>query len=463
MKAGFSKVAFIALITALIIAIYSFVIPKYNYENLFGKKNDSLLTAKADLEVLGDSLGLVDETVKEEETEEAYAQKNKQPTFSAVAGGDDFGPLNLFFAKLDKYSQKKIKKVRIAYFGDSITESDLSTNTLRKVWQDSLGGQGVGFVPAVSPLSQYRPSIKHTYSDNWTEYSISRTRDRKMPLGLYGNVAMPSLPLKDSLGVKLNSISSNSYNMMNGNLLAKPTLILLNYKAPLTLKYSVNQDTLTKNVKISDQLQFISLSDSLVKHLSISYYPQDTCFVYGVDFSDNKGVYIDNYSIRGNKGNNFIHLKEDILRQLFNYFKYDLTILHYGANVTDPIMTDYSWYRISMKHNIAYLKTLNYTQPMLLLGVMDRGALADSLWVSSPDLPYLIKEQKRIAKDAKIGFFNIFTALGGQNSNVALYDRGLLGPDHTHFTRKGSHFFGELLHKKFSKEYKKYQENKNGE
>jgi lysophospholipase L1-like esterase len=97
---------------------------------------------------------------------------------------------------------------------------------------------------------------------------------------------------------------------------------------------------------------------------------------------------------------------------------------------------------------------------MILFSVGDRGALADTLWVSSPDLPYLLKEQMRIAKDTNIGFYNLFTALGGEDSNVALHDNRILTPDHTHFTRKGAKFFGDLVYKKFSEEYNKYSENK---
>ena len=458
MQKGFSKLAIIALITLGIMAIYSFIIPKFDYAKFYTQESDSLIVVEAEYDVSQDSVDSLDLQPQKKLPKKKYVKKIKPVSFSEIVGGDDFSYLNPFFTKLEYYSQNKVKKLRIAYFGDSITESDLATNKLRSIWQDSLSGYGVGFVPAVSNLSQFRASIKHIYSDNWTEYSISKPSNRKMPLGLYGNVAVPSLPYRDSLDFDSTSVSWHSYSMMEGNWLAKPKLIILNNKAPLSIEYLANHDTLRQNIDVSNLIQVIPLSDSLLKYLSISYYPQDTCFVYGLDFSDDEGIYLDNYSIRGNKGNNFIHLQEDILKQLYAYFKYDLTILHYGANVTDPIMKDYSWYRISMKKNINYLKSINYTQPMVLFSVGDRGALSDTLWVSSPDLPYLLKEQKRIARESEVGFFNIFTALGGENSNVVLHDKGLLTPDHTHFTRKGAKFFGELLYKKFNDEYNKFLE-----
>lgn len=464
MNKAFSKLAVIALMTLLVLMIYSYFIPKYDYSKIIAQSTDSLFVVEID-SISSDSINSAPVLDKVEPTKKKkkYVKKIKPVSFSEIIGGDDFSKLDSFFGKLKTLENHQNTKLRIAYFGDSITESDLGTNRLRTIWQDSLGGKGVGFVPAVSKLSQYRASIKHTYSDNWKEYSISRMKDRVYPLGLYGNVAVPSIPVMDSLAYDSTSVSWHSYSMMEGNWLTKPTLQVLNPKAPLSIKFIANRDTLTTTINVSDQLQFITLSDSLLKYLSVSYYPQDTCYVYGLDFSDENGIYIDNYSLRGNKGNNFINLNNEVVKQSLDHFNYDLTILHYGANVTDPIMKDYSWYRISMKKNIRYLQDFLGEKAIILFSVGDRGAQKDSLWVSSPDLPYLIKEQKRIAKDTKIGFFNLFTALGGENSNVELEKDHLLTPDHTHFTRKGARHFGHLIFNKFMEEYHGYLEKINAD
>ncbi len=462
MSKGFPKLALIALMTLAIMLLYRILLP--NYDNISSEQgvDDTLLVIETISEL--DSLTKIEEKTEnhkqvKSKKKKKYVKKIKPVSFAEIAGGDDFTRLTSFFSKLKELHINPKLKVRIAYFGDSITESDLATNQLRKVLQDSLGGAGIGFIPAVSNLSQYRASIKHTYSQNWNEYSISKKTDRKYPLGLFGNVAVPSQPLTDSLGYVKNSLSWHSYSMMDGNPLAKPVLMILNPYEPLEITYIANRDTLNKKIEVSDKMQFISLSDSLLKYLSISYFPQDTCYVYGVDFSDDTGIYIDNYSLRGNKGNNFVHLDNMITQQSFAYFNYDLTILHYGANVTDPIMKDYSWYRISMKKNIRFLQNFLNNEEMILFSVGDRGALKDSLWFSSPDLPYLIKEQKRIAKDTNISFFNLFTALGGEKANVELEKQALLTPDHTHFTRKGAKHFGDLLFNKLMREYHNYLEN----
>lgn len=68
-------------------------------------------------------------------------------------------------------------KTRVAYFGDSMIEGDLISQSLRNELQKIYGGKGVGFVPITSIVSEYRRSIHHKFSGDWQEYSILRGRD----------------------------------------------------------------------------------------------------------------------------------------------------------------------------------------------------------------------------------------------------------------------------------------------
>jgi hypothetical protein len=52
-----------------------------------------------------------------------------------------------FAEKLHQLKTTKKGKIRIAYFGDSMIEGDLLTQTLRKLLQKEFGGYGVGFFP----------------------------------------------------------------------------------------------------------------------------------------------------------------------------------------------------------------------------------------------------------------------------------------------------------------------------
>jgi len=74
--------------------------------------------------------------------------------------------LNSFFSKLQELRQGKRKKVRVAYYGDSTTESDMIVSDLRSLLQKVFGGSGVGFV-SVAPIgAKGRRSIIHRPSPN---------------------------------------------------------------------------------------------------------------------------------------------------------------------------------------------------------------------------------------------------------------------------------------------------------
>ncbi len=69
--------------------------------------------------------------------------------------------LNNFLEKLAELKSGKKRKIRIAYFGDSMIEGDLLTQTVRKLLQQQFGGSGVGFVPITSQVSKFRQSVVH--------------------------------------------------------------------------------------------------------------------------------------------------------------------------------------------------------------------------------------------------------------------------------------------------------------
>ena len=82
-----------------------------------------------------------------------------------------------FYSSLDALKNKKKKKIRIAYFGDSMIEGDLITQDLRKMLQDYFGGSGVGFVPVTSIVAGFRQTVTHTFSSNWEDVNyISRNK-----------------------------------------------------------------------------------------------------------------------------------------------------------------------------------------------------------------------------------------------------------------------------------------------
>ena len=81
----------------------------------------------------------------------------KKPQFiTNFYKGDSVNALAKFAEKLHQLKSTKKGKIRIAYFGDSMIEGDLLTQTLRKLLQKEFGGYGVGFLPIHSKVAGFR-------------------------------------------------------------------------------------------------------------------------------------------------------------------------------------------------------------------------------------------------------------------------------------------------------------------
>ena len=86
-----------------------------------------------------------------------------------------------FYEKLYQLEQNPQSKVRIAYYGDSMTDGDLIVQDVRTNYQDRFGGNGVGFVPITSESAASRGSVKSTYSKNWKTQSYLNVKRPTSP------------------------------------------------------------------------------------------------------------------------------------------------------------------------------------------------------------------------------------------------------------------------------------------
>ena len=81
-----------------------------------------------------------------------------------------------FYEKLYQLETNQSGNVRIAYFGDSMTDGDMIVQDLRNNYQSRFGGKGVGFVAITSESAASRSSIAHEFSENWKMQSYLNER-----------------------------------------------------------------------------------------------------------------------------------------------------------------------------------------------------------------------------------------------------------------------------------------------
>ena len=112
---------------------------------------------------------------------------------------DSLDILGRFFSALNQSEHIK-KRIRIAWFGDSMIEGDLITSTVRSIMQKEFGGSGVGFVPLLTSVAGFRKTIEQTSSSDWQTYSVLKPQRGLFP-GISGQVYVPNTELKIQLSL----------------------------------------------------------------------------------------------------------------------------------------------------------------------------------------------------------------------------------------------------------------------
>lgn len=347
-----------------------------------------------------------------------------------------------FLARLHQLRSTKKGKIRIAYFGDSMIEGDLMTQTLRQLLQADFGGVGVGFVPITSIVSGFRQTVRAEYSNGWKDLSF-KSNPGKAPLFLSGHafqsnsdwVRLTDRTLGDSSSLleKLLLCSADSSAAINVNEVLRP----------LSAARSINR---------------ISLGTDASRTLKLSATPQ-TPTLYGVSFESPQGIILDNFSFRGITGIELNQLSADWLRSIQQAQPYDLIIFQYGVNLLfRPMDQDFRWYGRAMKPVVDRFKQAFPSADILVVSTADRAFRYQGKYGSAIGIDSLVTVQAQTAFQSNVAFYNQFATMGGTNSIVDWASRkpAWAGRDHIHPNGRGAAFLGEALYRAIRHEYALY-------
>ncbi len=376
--------------------------------------------------------------------------------------------------------RKALKKnkgnIRIAYYGDSIIEGDLITGMLRSEMQAAYGGRGVGMMPITSIVAGFRPTIRHSFSQNWESVSFMTQGKYDIPLGMCGFTFIPRpyyliekaiKPVLDTLAVIDTTTVVPDKEAARKVYVSNPAWVKYQAASALggadsferiRLFYSHASETSQvivehdangqREYKLQpgNELQVLDISaETPVKSIYLEFDPYDPIRVYGVSFDASTGTYVDSFTIRGYSGMYFERISAQLLKSFQKALDYDLIILHYGENVSHHSVTDYSYYHRGMTTTIAHIREAIPKIPILLISAHGRSIKQNGNYVTSPDIPLLVETQARIAQDTDSAFWNLYEAMGGQDAMVDYVQRGFAQRDYTHFTRSGAEHIGKML------------------
>lgn len=378
---------------------------------------------------------------------------------------------SVLFPKLFKALSKTEKTgsaTRIAFLGDSMIEADLITMTLRYNLQKIFGGRGVGYMPATSITTQYRKSIYQSFG-NWNTYTLVNKAGDNM--GFAGSVFQPIVQSKNYIkdATKTNNLSW---------VLFKPNekgLQYMNSISSLKVYYGQSNDASDNYITLDEKpgeifpmnhtqiVNELTLNDSNKDLQSSKIYlhcssPVD---VYGFSIDSPSGVFVDNYSLRGNSGIPLISLNKDILKGLNSYFNYNLIVLQYGLNVADAEMKDVTWYKEKMLAVVKYFQELFPEADILIMSVNDKCYRKNGKYITEPVIPNIVDAQRETASESRVIFWNLYESMGGHNSMIKWVNNKppLANKDYTHFNYDGAELLGKYFFGQIISNYKFYRNN----
>lgn len=383
---------------------------------------------------------------------DSLVQAINKPTAGAYANGeriedytDNHSALQRFFKALRTSRQSP---VRIAFLGDSFIEGDILVGDFRNTLQKNFGGHGVGFVPISSVVAQYRSTVLMK-SSGWK--TLTLLTDRQQSYAIPGQLFETTADI-----ASLYFQNGSAYSTIQ----TVSTLKLIYDRCDNTFVQLILNaaDTMDVSLPPTDKITQYTFNADTIRTCTISFSDAKNLRALGVALEEPTGVTVDNHALRGNSGLPLANLDPASCQAWNEIRPYDLIILQYGLNVADENTLDYNWYASRMTAVVNSLRDLFPMSDILLLGVSDRCSQYDGDFKTIPAVLALLNAQRRIARQARIAFWNTFGAMGGENSMTHYVANGWAGKDYTHLTYRGGSEISKKLLKALMKE-KEYYDN----
>jgi hypothetical protein len=339
--------------------------------------------------------------------------------------------------------------VRIGFYGDSFTECEIITGDFRQALQSTFGGEGGGFVPLRIESAGPSPLVDLFQSDVESYSIIAKKKGNLDFQGLSGryflahNNAVVALTCKAYKPKTRYAQTAHLYFCP-----LKPVDIICNRNGKWvdTLHY--------ERAKCVQQLEI----KGGIYSLNFRFVNTDSVVLYGVGLDCDRGVQLDNLSLRGNSGISLYAIPTHRLREFNAHRPYDLVFLQYGLNAFSPA-TNFEGYKKKMIGVVNRLKGCFPKARFVLVGMSDKGEMVDGEVVTCQGIYAFIEAQRQVAESTGICFWNMFQAMGGEGT-IARWAEGehpLAAKDFTHISPAAGRIIARKLTASFLLEYEKYK------
>lgn len=375
-----------------------------------------------------------------------------------------------FFERLNGLRISK-EKISILHYGDSQIEGDRMTSYIRQRIQDQFGGNGPGLIPANDVYNSF--SFNQDYSDNFIRYTaFGGKKLREMHYGVMGSVARftPEYKLDSTFTVD-SLIEQTAWIEFGPSNVAYPRAksynnVTMHYNQcvyPTKVIVTQNNNTIHEEELKSDSAYHIlklSLPSNLGK-IRYTFTGKISPNICGFSLDGSSGVQVSNIAMRGSSGTIFRRLKRNTLIPMYRTLNTKMVIMQYGGN-SIPFFKDSSGvenFANYFKSQINSIKRMNPNLFVIVIGPSDMSKLKDGIYNTYKLLPYCVEKMKEATVASGSGYWDLYSAMGGENSMPAWVEKGLAGNDHIHFSSKGAKIASQMFYDALISEYVKWNNN----
>ena len=343
--------------------------------------------------------------------------------------------LNYLRAALSNTTDTTQRPVRIAFLGDSFTEADIMTQNIRELLQDEYGGCGVGYMPMYSDCPGFRHSVSHVCVGWETHSVISKPEYKNTSLTLQLHRPLDSVKTCTRFkGVdKLRHLDHWEVSKIG---------FIANASAVISVRTDSGRQSY--NVRPDEKVQFITIEQP-TQSLEINCNRHGVAF-WGTWLDGNKGVTVDNMSVRGYSGTTIQSIPSARLKQLNDAIPYDMIILQYGLNTMSKNVTDYSYFTKQLVKLVEHLRTAFPNTDILIMGISDRCQNVAGTKQTMKAVYALSQAQRDAAIEAGCHFWDCCEAMKTLGGMATFVDNKWANKDYTHINRTGgAHVAEELI------------------
>lgn len=343
--------------------------------------------------------------------------------------GEGPSPLQRLYDKLLDGTQP----VRVAFMGDSFVEGDILTADLREMLQETFGGGGVGFVPAASPFTGFRQTVKTT-SKGWTPYNIMQRKSVPDPYA--GDFFVSGWVAAASDGASTRWDMTTRRRHLDE---CRRARLLFISRKPSQVSVTLNDgEVRTFGFEGDEVVRQIVVEEPQIRSLEMRIDKGAEGFsVYGADFDELSGVAVDNFSIRSNNGQAMFWTSPTVNAQINSMRPYDLVILQYGLNIMQADRHDYSLYAQQIEKMIRFVRSCFPQAAVIVMGVSDRSQRGEDGIVPMESARDLSQWQRTAAEQCGAAFWNTYDAMQLAGGMTRFVDNGWAGKDYTHINYAG--------------------------